>query len=241
LSIYQPFTYLIGWSKLDRWYYGVRHKYGTSPSDLWSKYFTSSKIVRKFREEHGEPDVIQVRKTFSNKKAARDYELKVLRRMKVTKDDRWLNKACGYAIDCTGRVLSPETKSVLSEKSKGNQNAKGAVRSPEMKARLAEHNRGKKASLETRQKMSVSKQGHKPPSTKGMGWWNDGVVSKKFWEHPGDGWVKGRLVKWSVGGNAAGKYWWNDGQLEVQSTNCPGDGWSKGRISRKRSRRKTSP
>ena len=61
-----PYTYLIGWSKLNKYYYGVRYAKNCHPSDLWTKYFTSSKYVKQFREENGEPDIIEIRKTFSN-------------------------------------------------------------------------------------------------------------------------------------------------------------------------------
>lgn len=45
------YTYLIGWSEYDIWYYGVRYAKGCNPADLWVKYFTSSKFVREFREQ----------------------------------------------------------------------------------------------------------------------------------------------------------------------------------------------
>ena len=57
-----PYTYLIGWKSLDKWYYGVRYGKGVHPSDLWVVYFTSSRHVKKFRDDHGEPDVIEIRK-----------------------------------------------------------------------------------------------------------------------------------------------------------------------------------
>ena len=36
-----PYTYLIGWSNLNKFYYGVRYGKGCHPSDLWVKYFGS--------------------------------------------------------------------------------------------------------------------------------------------------------------------------------------------------------
>ena len=93
MDIYtRPFTYLIGWSKLDKWYYGVKYAKGTQPNDLWNTYFTSSKYVKQLRENHGEPDVIQIRKTFDNQEKARDWESIVLKRMRVRIDERFLNK-----------------------------------------------------------------------------------------------------------------------------------------------------
>jgi hypothetical protein len=86
-----PFTYLIGWSSLDRWYYGVHWRKKCNPTDLWTKYFTSSKIVKAFRKKYGEPDVIQVRKVFETSADARCHEMVVLRRIKVVDNPRWLN------------------------------------------------------------------------------------------------------------------------------------------------------
>lgn len=54
-----PYTYLIGWSWLDKWYYGLQHGRNAHPDNLWTTYFTSSPIVRDFRVEHGEPDIVQ--------------------------------------------------------------------------------------------------------------------------------------------------------------------------------------
>lgn len=87
-----PYTYLIGWSNYDTWYYGVRYAKNCHPDDLWTKYKTSSTYVADFVQLHGEPDVVQVRKTFYSGADAREWEEKVLRRMKVVESDRWLNK-----------------------------------------------------------------------------------------------------------------------------------------------------
>lgn len=91
-----PYTYLIGWSKLDRWYYGSRYSKKAHPSDLWKVYFTSSKHVAKFRKLFGEPDIVQVRKTFDNALKCYQWETKVLQRLNVTQNPKWLNKNAGY-------------------------------------------------------------------------------------------------------------------------------------------------
>jgi len=93
MNTYQPYTYLIGWSNLDRWYYGVRYAQGCHPSDLWVSYFTSSKHVSLFREEHGEPDVIQVRRLFKTAQDAVLWEDKVLRRTDAIYNDCWINRS----------------------------------------------------------------------------------------------------------------------------------------------------
>lgn len=94
-----PYTYLIGWSKFQKYYYGVRFAKNSTPKELWKTYFTSSKHVKKFRELHGEPDIIQVRKVFANVDEARLWETKVLKRMKVVQDNKWLNKTDNVSID----------------------------------------------------------------------------------------------------------------------------------------------
>lgn len=93
------YTYLIGWSKYDKYYYGVRFSKKSSPSELWVSYFTSSKYVKKFAKKHGNPDIVQIRRVFDSSKKAILWETKVLLRMNVLKDDRWLNKTNNKAID----------------------------------------------------------------------------------------------------------------------------------------------
>jgi hypothetical protein len=41
-----PFTYLLKHIPTKKYYYGVKLKKGCHPNDLWTKYFTSSKIVK---------------------------------------------------------------------------------------------------------------------------------------------------------------------------------------------------
>lgn len=136
------YTYLIGWSKHDKWYYGVRYAKNSNPDELWKTYFTSSKYVKDFRENNGEPDIIQVRKQFINAKDARIFEHGILKKLQVVSDERWLNKTDNISIDpicaakgsskknskehcenirkaLTGRKLSDETKRKISESMKG--------------------------------------------------------------------------------------------------------------------------
>lgn len=92
---YIPYTYLIGWSRLDKWYYGVEYSIKckiANPSNLWSIYFTSSNAVKTFRRKHGEPDVIQIRKTFKTAKEAQYWEDKVIMRIGAVSKSNWLNR-----------------------------------------------------------------------------------------------------------------------------------------------------
>lgn len=88
----KPYTYLIGWSKLDVYYYGVRYARDCCPTDLFRTYFTSSSSVKNFINIHGLPDIVEVRRTFSCPSEARKWETKVLQRMHVKSDKRFLNK-----------------------------------------------------------------------------------------------------------------------------------------------------
>lgn len=86
---------LFGWKELDRWYYGVRYARGCHPDDLWTKYFTSSKIVKEYREKYGEPDVIEVRQIFDDSFQAREWEHRIIDKMKMCQSIRWLNRGNG--------------------------------------------------------------------------------------------------------------------------------------------------
>jgi len=95
-TIYIPYTYLIGWSKLDKWYYGSETsniKKIAHPSNLFTKYFTSSKHVKKFIKEHGMPDVIKIRKTFKTKYDALLWEQKFLIKIDAKNNPKFLNKS----------------------------------------------------------------------------------------------------------------------------------------------------
>ena len=87
------YTYCIGWKSLNKYYYGVRTANKHEPeNDLWVHYFTSSKHVTKFRELHGEPDLIHVNKIFESESEARDHEIMILKKIDVISNDMWLNK-----------------------------------------------------------------------------------------------------------------------------------------------------
>jgi hypothetical protein len=92
MNIYEPYTYLIGWSQLNTWYYGVRYAKKANPKDFWTTYFTSSKLVKEFRIKHGEPDVRKIRKTFTSAEKALEWEQRLLRKADIVKKKEWLNQ-----------------------------------------------------------------------------------------------------------------------------------------------------
>ena len=99
---------------------GARYKQGCHPDDLWTSYFTSSVYVDIQRWLYGEPDVIEVRQTFKTKEEAQDWEIKVLKRMKVVKSERWLNKTDRKGPSNFGICHSEETKRKIGQANKGN-------------------------------------------------------------------------------------------------------------------------
>lgn len=88
----KPYTYLVGWSDKDLWYYGVKFGNDADPAKFWVEYYTSSKKVKLLRDEIGEPDVKEVRRVFDSQEAARKWETDVIRRIKAVESDKWLNQ-----------------------------------------------------------------------------------------------------------------------------------------------------
>lgn len=105
-----PYTYLIGWSSHNKWYYGRRTRKGCHPEELWVKYFTSSKHVKSFAKQHGKPDIIQIRRVFNNSKKCADWETKVLRRVLKKSSHLYLNLSVSGSYDCTNKVAACDTE-----------------------------------------------------------------------------------------------------------------------------------
>lgn len=242
-----PYTYLIGWSKFDRWYYGVRYAHDCSPTDLWKKYFTSSDIVKEFRKQYGEPDVIEIRKTFDDAASAKLWEEKILKRLKVKNSDRWLNRNDAHAPP----VLWGHTH---------NRNRKQSIETLEKRSSSMIATMAHKFPVEDRKKrVEFGSEEHSAMLSE---------QSKKMWESRTDEQIaeisrkiseknlgkKNRLghanspdhrarasesIKKALAEDpsktAAGKLWWNDGKINRRSRESPGDGWVKGKLQHKKS------
>jgi hypothetical protein len=124
--MYTPYTYLIKWSATGKYYYGAQYGKSANPKNLWSTYFTSSKYVKKYRKDFGEPDIIQIRKIFNKgdvenrKNAAILWEDKVLRRMNVLKRKDCLNdNITGSKFGKRGKKHSNETKEKIRKSHQG--------------------------------------------------------------------------------------------------------------------------
>jgi hypothetical protein len=178
MNIYNtPYTYLIGWSNQNKYYYGVRYAKDCHPNDFWDKYFTSSNFVKELRETCGEPDLIQIRRTFDTPDQAIAWETKVLKRMNVLHRNDFLNQnIAGTAVMTEqgkskvsathkGKTISAETKAKMSiarkQWLKHNQDPNvGKQISDETRAKLSAAKKGKKRSAETIAKMSAGLKEH---------------------------------------------------------------------------------
>lgn len=154
-----PYTYLIGWSKLDRWYYGCQ--YGNSkyrlahPDNLWSIYHTSSRDVARYRELYGEPDVIEIRRTFISKEKCVLWERAVLNFFNVANNERWLNRHNGSGTVSKygpGKKWSAKTREKIM-----------ATFTPERRAKASEYAKTRMFSEEHKKNMSIALTGRKMP------------------------------------------------------------------------------
>lgn len=119
----KPFAYRIKWSKLNKSYYGIRYAENCDPSDLWVRYYTSSKEVAKFREIYGEPDIVEIRRSFTSMLEALSWETRVLTRLNVKDNPNWINQQTNCPMldknPMKGRIHSAQTRAKISEATQG--------------------------------------------------------------------------------------------------------------------------
>lgn len=109
-----PFTYRVIHKPSGKWYYGVKYSKGCSPKDLWNTYFTSSSIIKRMIKDDGIHSFeIEIRKIFSNVDSARNWEIKVLR--KIINWDCCLNESAFPAVSLDICKKTHKTKLVIQE------------------------------------------------------------------------------------------------------------------------------
>ncbi len=200
-----PYTYLIGWSKFNKWYYGVEYSNNknkiANPSNLFTSYFTSSNYVSNFITENGNPDIIQIRKTFNNAEEARNWEYKVLKRLNVVKLTKWLNKTDNKSIINDEETMIKIGKCV-SEKLKGRKITQEHIerviatkRKNNKKMEISEENR--KLIIEATHTPIANKKRSKKMKEKI--WITNGVNNKRIISSQNieEGWKLGRTLKTS--------------------------------------------
>lgn len=230
-----PFTYYLYWAKLNLHYYGVRYAVNCHPSELWTKYFTSSTYVNRLRKNYGDPDIIQIRKIFSSVPESKKWESKVLRRIKALDKMNWLNCANqsirvrknfdGFLAPNFGYIFTPiekVNKSIQYTKHKwwNNGNDQCFSESPPdasyKQGRLPFNNVGAQMGA------NISKL---------KKWYTNGVSS--VFTIPGTepvDYIPGRKIKNRTKPNPLkGAAWWTNGKESKLSFVSPGPDWTQGR------------
>lgn len=118
-----PYAYLLKFThpqtKENEYYYGIQYGKNAHPENLWVTYFTSSKHVKYRIKIYGkECFSYMIRRTFHNAKMACIWEEKILRRMKVFNDPKWINKTISKAPPIGSGKDNPFWKREHSEESK---------------------------------------------------------------------------------------------------------------------------
>lgn len=164
----KPYVYLIGWTKLDTWYCGSRYSKNCLSTDLWKTYFTSSKHVKRFHIQHGEPDHIEILKECITREEAILFEIEKLKEFDVLNKTNWLNRT----INGTRFRFGPHSKETILKISQAKKNPSEQTRrnisngmlgkkrkpwSDEMKLRISQGNKGVKRSEETKLSISIAK------------------------------------------------------------------------------------
>jgi len=234
-----PYTYRVFCKITNQYYYGVRFAKNCTPTDLFVSYFTSSKSIKKLIDMYGkESFIIEIRKTFTTKDQAIDWERRVNRW--TMKWHNYLNKHSNGNFILTDaerreigirsgnkckelklgfHSMSPAKKISAGQKAnETNRKNQTGIYSIPLADRVSTGIRCRDLKIgfhsdnaKIRQRESAKKL-----------WWNNGLIVVKSDQSPGDGWARGRLTK--------GKKWWNNGDIEVMSIIPPDNNWMKGRL-----------
>jgi hypothetical protein len=222
-TTFTPYTYLIGWSKLNKWYYGARWSNKCNPTDLWNPYKTSSNAVKTFIKENGDPDIIQVRRTFKTESEVRYWEERVLRKLHSKdpfhiKESKWLNVNPTASPPCMkgsepwnkGKKLEPFSDD---HKKKISKSLTGRSISDKTKKIWSEQRKGKPGrqwSEESKEKLRQSKLGKPigPPSDETRKIWSE---QRKGSGNPNYGKKVSDETKRKIGEKSKGTSWFNDG------------------------------
>jgi hypothetical protein len=249
-----PYAYLIGWTCLDIWYYGSKYGKNADPELFWKNYWTSSNYVKLFREQHGEPDVIQIRRTFDCPKKAIRWERQVHLRMNCKNDSRWLNQAvAGEKLSTLGKVHAMDStgKKMLINSDDPRYISGELISSTVGMVNVKDSNGNRYA-------VSVTNQDYQSgiliAAGKGLLCYNNGIVDRKFL--PGTeprGFIRGKIKKnakfyhdeygnlstfeegtqpegWIQGYNQSGRKCYNDGKqtIKLMGNEIPPEGFTQG-------------
>lgn len=230
----KPFTYLIGWSNLDIWYYGAKYAEGCDPSDLWTNYFTSSERVKSFRKEHGEPDVITIRKVFESADKAVAWEHKVLKRLNASGRNDFLNNQNGSGVKACAQDDYMKSKKSQKMKeywtSEKRLNKSKAMKEHYSKCGTDSISAGLKKRYTDDQYYTNFSEKMKTVNSDLAKRSRAGKTISNKWQDP--------IFREKIIESRKGIVWWNNGVETVKSKECPGPEWNRGRANKNLGRKK---
>ena len=111
-----PYTYIITHIPTNVKYYGVQYKKNARPEDIGTKYFSSSKSLKRLIEKEGISNFLfEVRKVFDSKEKAIQWEKRFLTRINAAKSTMWFNLHNGGGFNNGGYKLSEVTREKMSK------------------------------------------------------------------------------------------------------------------------------
>jgi hypothetical protein len=164
--MFRPYTYYLYHIPTGKKYYGVQFNSRANPEDLWTTYFSSSKLVEKLIEQYGKDSFkYEIRKIFETTEEAHEWEQSVLKRIHAAEREDWLNQnnGCGPFYYLGPKTETTKEKiSIQAKKRYSNPNnhpMKGRKHTKETKAKMREKRKNQVFSEETRKKMAKSRIG----------------------------------------------------------------------------------
>ncbi|MDC1282483.1 NUMOD3 domain-containing DNA-binding protein [bacterium] len=151
------YVYRITNTKLNKHYYGTRSSRIEPSKDLGFKYFSSSSDVLFMDDQKNNPQDYKytIVSEFDSREEALELEVRLHAKFNVGVNESFYNKARQTSIyfdfDCTGMIVSEETKRKISEKAKLR---KGRPVSEETRSKLSKAATGRIMSQEERDKMA---------------------------------------------------------------------------------------
>lgn len=141
----KAYVYYLEWPTGKK-YIGIRK---SETIDLWIKYFTSSKVVKKYRETNGEPHIIEIIEKFDDFNDAAKLEQKLLTENNAAVDETWLNRTNGnLKFLCKGH--SPETRQKIGKVHLGKKRPESTI------LKMKEARKKQVITEESKKKMSES-------------------------------------------------------------------------------------
>lgn len=115
----KPYTYKLFFKPTSQWYYGVRYAKNCDPSDLFVKYFTSSKVVKTLLQEYGKDAfIVKICRTFETIEEAFSWETRFLTRVRAAENPYFLNKSNNRGKDIKQVPCTKERKESISKSRK---------------------------------------------------------------------------------------------------------------------------